>query len=174
MAASFSPSAVANTLLRLAREAGVVLDPMKMQKLVYLAHGWHLGLNGTPLISEPIEAWDYGPVVPSLYRALKAYGPGAIRNPIQEFAPDGKGDFHLVQPTVDDSATEHLLARILEVYGKMSALQLSEMTHRPDTPWSQVRNAYPGVRGAVIPDSLMASYFRELADQNARRATAAS
>ena len=170
---SHPPSAVANTFLRLSRNAHQPIDPMKMQKLVYFAHGWHLGLNGTPLISEPIEAWDYGPVVPSLYRALKPYGAGQILEPLQDFAPDVNGGFRSVRLTVEDDATQQLLKRILDVYGKLSALQLSEITHRPDTPWAQIRSAFPGVRGAVIPDSLMERYFKQLAQQNAtNRATA--
>jgi uncharacterized phage-associated protein len=140
---------------------------MKMQKLVYFAHGWHLGLNRTPLISEPVEAWDYGPVVPSLYRALKSYGAGQILEPLEDFAPSPNGGFRIVRPVVDDDASQQFLKRILDVYGRLSALQLSEITHRADTPWTQVRHAFPGVRGAVIPDSLMERYFKQLAQQNA-------
>ena len=33
-------------------------------KLVYLCHGWMLGIYGRSLIGEPVEAWRYGPVVP--------------------------------------------------------------------------------------------------------------
>jgi uncharacterized phage-associated protein len=171
---SYPPSTVANAFLRLSRQARQVIDPMKMQKLVYFAHGWHLGLNRTPLISEPVEAWDYGPVVPSLYRALKPYGAGQILEPLQDFAPSSGGGFRIVTPDVEDERTEQFLQRILDVYGQLSALQLSEITHRADTPWTQIRNAFPGVRGAVIPDSVMERYFRQLADQNAISRSAAS
>ena len=46
---------------------------MKMQKLVYLAHGWHLAIHDRPLISENFEAWPYGPVEEDLYHIFKPY-----------------------------------------------------------------------------------------------------
>ena len=145
-----------------------------MQKLVYFAHGWHLGLGNGPLINELVEAWDYGPVVPSLYRELKPYGAGQIVDPIREITPKPRGGFTLVSREIKDESEIAFLARILEVYGKLSALQLSEMTHRSDTPWSQVRAAFPGVRGVVIPDETMTAYFKQLAQKNADRAHAAA
>jgi uncharacterized phage-associated protein len=54
---------VANDFLDLARRDGEILDPMKIQKLVYLAHGWHLALHGPALIKQQVEAWPYGPVI---------------------------------------------------------------------------------------------------------------
>ncbi len=42
---------------------------MKLHKLLYYAAGWHLGFTGEPLFDEDIEAWQYGPVVPSIYLA---------------------------------------------------------------------------------------------------------
>jgi len=44
---------------------------MKLQKLVYYAHGWHLALNNEPLIDEQVECWQYGPVISSLFHEFK-------------------------------------------------------------------------------------------------------
>jgi uncharacterized phage-associated protein len=171
---AYSPSVVANTFLKLGREAHQVIDPMKMQKLVYFAHGWHLGLDTGPLINEPIEAWDYGPVVPSLYRELKSYGAGPIVDPIEEIAPKPRGGFAMVSREIEDPNEIAFLTRIFEVYGQLTALQLSEMTHQPDTPWSKIRSQFSGLRGVVIPDEMMAAYFKQLAQRNAERANAAA
>lgn len=53
---------------------------LKLQKMLYLAHMFHLGSNGMPLINEEFEAWDYGPVVPSLYHKVKVFSDRPIRN----------------------------------------------------------------------------------------------
>ncbi|WP_366513810.1 type II toxin-antitoxin system antitoxin SocA domain-containing protein [Planktotalea sp.] len=55
---------------------------MKLQKLVYIAYGWHLALSGKKLFTEEIEAWKHGPVVPSLYHEFKHLR----ENPITSFA----------------------------------------------------------------------------------------
>ena len=44
---------------------------MHVLKLVYVCHGWMLGIHGAPLITEPVEAWTYSPVVPTVYHRYK-------------------------------------------------------------------------------------------------------
>jgi uncharacterized phage-associated protein len=152
--------AVANALLEMARAEGRALDPMQLQKLVYFAHGWHLGLTGDPLIREDIQAWNYGPVIPTLYQELKQYGSGNITDLI--------GDLRFERPTVTDLNTRRFLEKIWSVYGKLSGLQLSDMTHRPDTPWTKARSGVKEfIRGVVIPESAMREYFSTLAGKNA-------
>ena len=50
---------VANYFIDKAKAEGVSLTPMKLQKLIYMAHGWHLALYDKPLIDEQFQAWDY-------------------------------------------------------------------------------------------------------------------
>ena len=57
------PKAVANKFLELGERDGVSdITPMKLLKLVYIAHGWHLALSEgkKPLVNEASEAWKYG------------------------------------------------------------------------------------------------------------------
>ena len=74
-----SAKAVANHFLDLAERDGTTLNPMKIQKLVYIAHGWHLAIMEKPLIHESVEAWTYGPVIPDLYHEFKRWGNEGIR-----------------------------------------------------------------------------------------------
>ena len=55
---------VANEFLKLADKDNDTLTPMQLLKLVFIAHGWCLGLLGRHLIKDSIEAWQYGPVIP--------------------------------------------------------------------------------------------------------------
>src|SRR6185369_6756877 len=85
----FDPRAVANRLLELARERQLIIDPMKVQKLIYYAHGWHLALTGKPLLDRSVEAWQYGPVLPDVYRAFQEFGAQPITEPARYAAVDG-------------------------------------------------------------------------------------
>lgn len=58
----------AKYFLSLADEHGDELDQLKLQQLCYYAQGYNLAMRGKPLFSDPIEAWDTGPVVPALQR----------------------------------------------------------------------------------------------------------
>src|SRR5690242_19451838 len=77
----FSAKAVANEFLKLAKEEHRTLSPMQVIKLVYLAHGWYLAITGRPLLDERVQAWRFGPVVPSIYHEFKKYGNGPIEDP---------------------------------------------------------------------------------------------
>ena len=66
-----SPRPVAEQILWL-RGREIETTPMHVLKLVYLCHGWCLGFTGEALINEPVEAWTYGPVVPTVYHLVLA------------------------------------------------------------------------------------------------------
>src|SRR5258708_36262190 len=117
MSAPYSALAVANYFLGLAKANRVTLDPMKLQKLIYFAHGWHLALyDGEPLINEEIQAWQYGPVVQSVYHEFKQFG----ADPITKLATDidvASGEIVTPRIPMDDTQTMGLLNKIWEIYG---------------------------------------------------------
>ncbi len=54
--------AVANYMLELAKEEGKELQPLKLMKLVYIAHGFMLALLGRSALNprfDRVEAWQY-------------------------------------------------------------------------------------------------------------------
>jgi uncharacterized phage-associated protein len=150
---SYSPIKVANEFLRLARETNppIPLTPLKLLKLVYIAHGWSLHLLHQPLISETAEAWQYGPVVPSLYRAVRTYRSAPVDRDIP-------GDYDEQQ--LGDNERQ-LIAAVLNSYGHLSGTQLSNMTHMPDTPWSSAWNNEG--RNSLIPNDCIERHYAELA-----------
>lgn len=169
---AYDAAAVANYFLLLAEKQGKDLDPMKLQKLVYFAHGWYLALRKEPLIKDRVEAWEYGPVIPSLYHQFKVFGNGTIKNRALVTKFDA-GMFRLKTPSVDEQGdtetniyAKSLLDRIWEVYGGLTAIQLSNMTHEPGSPWEITWNRNPGQRHVVIPDELIMADFERRLQEN--------
>ena len=169
----FHPKAVANYLLGLGQRDGVPLSPMKMIKLVYLAHGWHLALLDEPLINEQIEAWPYGPVISSLYHELKGYGNKPIESPLLRgthspkgfsFSPHSLGDGQSLERRL---AAENLIDAVWNTYKNFSAVQLSAMTHQTDSPWHRTWHEGGGseMRGTDIPQNDNKQHFQHLADE---------
>ena len=164
MPAPYSAKAIANYFLdhRKKFKLQVPITQMKLHKLVYFAHGWHLALTGKPLIDETLQAWDYGPVVPSLYHEFKHFRSRDITEPAMDLLPLEGSKFKVFVPIVepDDQYTRDLLERIIKVYGKFTALQLSAMTHEPSSPWSVARAKNPGVNFVGITNEDLRTYFR--------------
>lgn len=168
--------AVANYFLDLAKKDGSSLTPMKLQKLVYFAYGWTLALLEKPLVEEYVEAWDYGPVFPSLYHEFKKYGNNSITEQLGRisFYRDEEGETHFAMVAYqiegeDAEETKAILERIWEVYGGKSAIELSSLTHLNDSPWDKTRKANPGRSGADISDDLIELDFKDKAERVAKR-----
>ncbi len=124
--ASSPPKRGAEHILELRKDQSIETMPMHILKLVYLCHGWMLGNTNEELIDEPVEAWQYGPVVPSIYHTYKSFGGDdidiVIRDVSQKF-----GDYQ-----------KKLIERVVDAYKGHSALSLSSITHENGSPWHQV------------------------------------
>ena len=174
----YDAKAVANSLLDLAETRGKSLDQMQVQKLVYYAHGWHLAIKNEPLIAENVQAWAYGPVIRSLYDALRGYGKQPILGRCVEsnFGSDGNGELMVEEytPSIHDDPqqiefTSALLERIWEVYGRYSGVQLSNKTHAEGSPWKEIFDRFDGKipPGVVIAPEKIRDYFQSVAEARA-------
>lgn len=161
-----NPKSIANYFIELARQSGEPLDPMKLQKLMYYAHGWYAGYTGSPLINETVEAWPFGPVIPSLYYEFKKYGSSQIR----EKAKDMINGQYCEVPIPGTPSLLGFLNNIWNSYGKFTGIALSEMTHAQGSPWAQTTAECPNVRGADIPFERIAQHFREVIQKSNQQA----
>lgn len=149
MKAPLDARTVSEHLLWIRRERQTT--PMHVIKLAYLSHGWMLGLYAKPLLWEPVEAWTYGPVIPSLYHLYKAWG----GDPITAVPIDRSDDLTDQQRDLIDA--------VEDVYRNHTALQLSNITHKSGSPWDVVRRE-SGI-GAIIPNELLRDHYRRLSEQ---------
>lgn len=164
----YSPRVIANALIRKAQEHGEKLTHLKLQKLVFFAHGWHLAMTGKPLISDDIEAWPYGPVIPSLYHELKHYGSRGIEGYLVE--PDkSTGELRALVPSPADIQAWQMIDYAWRRYGPHGAIDLSNMTHRAGSPWHLARAAGED----VIPSESIRAHFAQEAAEAAQNSRAA-
>lgn len=108
------------------RGMGDLATNMRVNKLLYFAQGWHLARYGKPLFDAPLEAWQYGPVVPEVYNRYSPFGAQGI---IIASAPK------------DNVFTPEEYALLLDVateYDNLSTSALMRITHETGAPWSRV------------------------------------
>jgi uncharacterized phage-associated protein len=158
---NYSTKAVANEFLRLAKEESIPLTPMKLQKLIYFAHGFSLSIFDEALVDEEFQAWKYGPVLKSLYRDFKIYG----NSPIEDFAFEveikDNFDFNFTKPRIpEDACVKDLIRAVWDNYKNYSAVILSELTHKDGSPWKQTYRE--GVDNLAIKNSIIKNYFETL------------
>ena len=124
-----SAVAIANEFLT-RRDSSAWPQQMLIQKLSYIAHGWNLAINGSPLIGETPEAWDNGPVYRDLWDHIRFNG---YRGENCELIDPVSGD--VVRAELSREEVQ-VIDHVWQKYGHHRAQDLSRMTHEPGTPWS--------------------------------------
>lgn len=147
----YAAEVVANTLLALARAEGRPLTQMQVHKLVYISHGFTLALLGRPLMYNTVHAWRGGPVIRRLWQHWGERG----TQPITADLPVAQGEPDLCQ---DDEAME-VVRSVWANYGNMDGHELSRLTHRSGSPWSQTY----GLPNDLIPNEITREYYTGLA-----------
>lgn len=90
------------------------ISNLRLQKLVYLAQGYHLAETGKPLFLEPIELWVTGPVIPILYHKYHKYK----NNPLPETT---------LTDTLLPQYVLELCDKVYQNYGMYAGWKLREM-----------------------------------------------
>lgn len=134
----------AASVINVAREILIIanrpMSTMKLQKLCFYAQGWTLAWSeGVPLFNEDFEAWRNGPVCRELFAQHRGRYAISADDLSERGAP------------VDDWRRE-LIEITTEPYLPLTGVQLSDLTHEPDTPWSLAR---PGLNEDAVSRELI-------------------
>lgn len=126
---------------------GRTVSNLRLQKLLYFIQAQFIANtpNESPCFSERMEAWDFGPVVPCVYREYKYCGSAAI--------PPEEPNTSIFLPT-----DRELINSMLDYCGHMTTSTLVDITHAQD-PWC---NAYHNFLGNEITLESMRDYFGEV------------
>lgn len=155
----FDARAVANAVLDEADASNLALYPTSLLKVLYFGHGWHLAKFGVPLIGQPFEAWEHGPVVRVVYDQIRSLSGVRIRDRLTTFDPASMRRISAQAQMSDESLA--LLSDVLRAYGSFHPYELSDLTHEPGSPWTQVWEAAlaGAAPGAKLDNGLIRKYF---------------
>ena len=137
---------VANQIIDVAHANGQHMSIIRLLKFTYLTHGWTLAVADEPLVNEFVQAWDNGPVIPSIYYAFRPYGVYRLpKLPVAKNMP------------IDDEIN-HLMESVYGLYKHLNESQLSALTDIRGGPWQVTyRRNKPNV---VIPNELISKHFK--------------
>lgn len=158
----YKSKAVANYILE--KLAGIT--PLKLQKLLYFAHGWHLAILDGPLVEDMFRAWDYGPVLEPIYFEFREFGNKPIKKRATTWV-ETDGKFEAVPHSHMTTHSKTVIDRVLGLYGKCNDIELSMMAHLKGSPWDITRKALEsGIRSGDISNSIIKDYFKSFAINN--------
>lgn len=133
---------VANYVVDYCHRKGINISNLKLQKLLYFIQASFLINNLGPCFSDEIEAWDFGPVVPEVYREYRGFGSGNI--PIPTTTSNGQRPRH-----------PEVINQVIDDLSEYSATDLVRITHE-QSPWLDVYQPY---QNNVITVEAIKEYF---------------
>lgn len=141
---------IAGEILKRAKDKNIRgISNMSLQKLLFIANGLYTAKEGEPLISEPVEVWQYGPVINSVYHEFKGCGNSDIQTmPL----------LYSLTPNKElDKTAEQAIDFALKVAENLNAIQLSNWSHQPESPWTKAKENGE----TVISKELLKDYFKK-------------
>ena len=142
----FDSRDVAAYIAQESQRRGIEYNNTKIQKLLYCAYGVMLAWKDARICDEYPRMWPYGPVFPKVFKVIK--DGQDIASWSCDFGANASEDEKLV------------ITKVLDKFGKFSAGALSEWSHNPNSPWSQVKREGAGWN-SFIPDEYISAYFKE-------------
>ena len=139
---AYSALDIAKYVINYEHSQGREVSNLRLQKLLYFIQAKVLMETGEPCFEDEMQAWDFGPVVPSVYYKYKIFGAMDI------FTRE-------VETTNIASNIIGFISSILEYCRTYPTYQLVEITHQQD-PWKFAR-----ARGskAIISTNSIKEYF---------------
>lgn len=145
----FDSRDVAAYIAQQCRERGIEYNNTKIQKLLYCVYGVMLAWKNERICDEYPRAWTYGPVFPKVFKWIYKG---------KEIAEYSKA----VRDCQECSSLKTSVRRVVEVFGKFSASDLSGWTHKEGSPWWKVIKGEDSAGwNSFIPDEYIKEYFRE-------------
>lgn len=162
---------VANYFIDLAQAEDKPITQLGLMKRVYIAHGFSLAINDKSLLNDrfdKVEAWKYGPVIPSVYHSFKMFR----SNPITEKTvvvewDEKKNEPIFITPELEDEEDKKIVEMVWKRYHDYSDKEMVDLTHRKGTPWSV---CYVPNQNRPIPDEITALYYQRLIEIVLKRA----
>lgn len=154
---------VANYFIELAQKEGAKITQLGLMKRVYAAHGFSLALLNRPLLDDRfdcVQAWKYGPVIPSVYHSFKLYRdkPITAKTIMAKWDEKQMKEF-FVTPELEDIKAKVIVELVWKRYKGYSDSEMVTLTHKDGTPWAL---CYEEGMNNEIPDSYTKLYYEKL------------
>lgn len=158
----YDARAIANFFLDYGASKGQAITTMSLLKILYFAHAWHLAKTNKPLVGQPFEAWQYGPVSRVVYDQFRKLGGKPIEGRASVLNVATAQFEVAAYDQVDEDARE-FLRNIFDYYSQYHPFRLSDLTHEKGSPWEQVwteasRRSVPGM---VISNESIRNWFEQ-------------
>lgn len=159
MAAPYNVLEVSRYAIEYSNKKNYGISNLKLQKILYFIQAYFLVEASKKCFKEKIEAWNFGPVVPEVYREYKRFGGTNIPTMTSKLEFYNMWDVKRVpygEITISDE-DKKLIDDVIDHFSEYSATDLVKLTHH-QAPW---KNAYSPYENNEITTESIEEYFSE-------------
>ena len=142
---NFDSIDIAKAIRYSAKQHNLSVNMTQIQKLMYIIYGTILVIHKERLTTEHPSAWPYGPVFPRVHKKIK------LSDDITEEA------YNEIKNRC--SFITSIIYQVVQIFGKLSAGQLSELSHQKDSPWDIAVQNSGGKWNTKLDDEDIFNYF---------------
>lgn len=144
------------------------LTLLRLVKYVYISYGFAMAILDKIIIDkrfDTVQAWKYGPVIPSVYHSFKHNGNDPIKSKSEIAKSESEdGTLNFFVPEVTDESIKKILDFVWNRYRSLSTSDLITLLHREDTPWAF---CYRVGKNVEIPDEITKAYYYSIVTNKA-------
>lgn len=142
--AQYTATDIAVFTVNLCIDDGKPISNLQLQKILYFIQREYMKTNdGACLFGDDFQAWQYGPVIPEVYRKFSIWGGDKITSRIN------------VDHKAPEAKDREIIVSVIEKYREKYPWDLVDETHAEGTPWKITMDSLGD--GAVITKELIAN-----------------
>lgn len=155
---------VANYFVKLAKNDSSEIKLLGLVKRVYIAHGFYLAIFDKSFLDDrfdKVEAWKYGPVIPSVYHSFKHNKYSSITDYAEIMEYNGTQE-EFISPELDKDKDIDIIEvcnMVWNRYKQFTDRDMVELTHQAGTPWAL---CYIESENCTIPDTYTKLYYQKV------------
>lgn len=130
---------------------------LKLEKLVYLCYAEYLVGTGKKLFPDKIFAFQYGPVVETVFHRYKTQGKEKLEEKINADHVSEMPSRSRILFAKEGTEKVKYIDQIIQKYGDLPASELVNLTHQEKTPWKM---SYQEKKFTEIEDECILAYHK--------------
>ena len=146
MTTRYSAMDIAVYVINSSIDAGYPVSNLQLQKILYFIQVEYYRRKGTPLFGDDFRAWQYGPVVPEIYRLFSIWGGSKISTKIT------------AETNTVSAEVAEIIDPVISEYRQKNPWDLVEEAHKKDSPWDETMVKCGN--DAIIPKELIREYVK--------------
>lgn len=148
---------ICNYFINKSLRENILINPMKLQKIIYIAYGLYLVESNEKLFKEGIESGPFGPVITKVYNKTCRYGNNYINEPIGY-------NFSYLKKKIKNSKDLKFLCDVWDACKDINVIGLANFSNSDDSPWALTKNY--DTKNCIITDDIIKNYFTKFCKNN--------